>query len=185
MVHFPLSHKGTTVGATNTASVISTAPMVTTATSSPSLSPSPTAIQPTTTESKAGTHAQSVVTQAPTSIATSLGTGQVMVAAPGLSAALQGAAQLPTSASFAAMAAAAGLNPGLMASSQFAPGLVSQGSALSRVCRVRSVVSADLNDLLCVFVSRGALLSLTPGGLGCALSPALMSNSTLATIQGA
>lgn len=45
-----------------------------------------------------------------------------MVAAPGLSAALQGA-QLPTS--FAAMAAAAaGLNPGLMASSQFAPGLV-------------------------------------------------------------
>lgn len=50
--------------------------------------------------------------------------GQVMVAAPGLSAALQGA-QLPTTASFAAMAAAAaGLNPGLMASSQFAPGLV-------------------------------------------------------------
>ncbi|MEQ2190507.1 hypothetical protein XENOCAPTIV_026624, partial [Xenoophorus captivus] len=82
---------------------------------------------------------------APTSIATSL--GQVMVAAPGLPAALQGAAQLTTSASFAAMAAAAGLNPGLMASSQ------------------------------------GALLSLTPGGLGSALSPALLSNSTLATIQ--
>lgn len=56
-------------------------------------------------------------------MATTLGTGQVMVAAPGLSAALQGA-PLPTSASFAAMAAAAGLNPGLMASSQFAPGLV-------------------------------------------------------------
>uniref|UniRef100_A0A3Q3X5G9 POU domain protein n=1 Tax=Mola mola TaxID=94237 RepID=A0A3Q3X5G9_MOLML len=146
-----LSFTGTTVGATNTASVISTAPMVTTVTSSPSLSPSPTTIQSTTTESKAGTHAQTIVTQAPTSIATSLGTGQVMVAGPGLSAALQGAAQLPTSASFAAMAAAAGLNPGLMASSQFAPG--------------------------------GALLSLTPGGLGCALSPALMSNSTLATIQ--
>lgn len=33
-------------------------------------------------------------------------------------------------------------------------------------------------------IYRGALLSLTPGGLGCALSPALMSNSTLATIQG-
>lgn len=30
----------------------------------------------------------------------------------------------------------------------------------------------------------GALLSLAPGGLGSALSPALMSNSTLATIQG-
>ncbi|XP_070694094.1 POU domain, class 2, transcription factor 1b isoform X1 [Pempheris klunzingeri] len=140
---------GTTVGATNTASVISTAPMVTTATSSPSLSPSPTTIQ-STTESKAGTQLQTVVTQAPTSIATTM--GQVMVAAPGLSAALQGAAQLPTTASFAAMAAAAaGLNPGLMASSQFTPG--------------------------------GALLSLTPGGLGSALSPALMSNSTLATIQ--
>ncbi|KAM9850765.1 POU domain, class 2, transcription factor 1b [Aulostomus maculatus] len=146
-----LSFTGTTVGATNTASVISTAPLITTATSSPSLSPSPTSIQPTTTESKPGTQAHTIVTQAPTSIATSLGTGQVMVAAPGLSAALQGAAQLPTSASFAAMAAAAGLNPGLMASSQFTPG--------------------------------GALLSLTPGGLGSALSPALMSNSTLATIQ--
>ncbi|XP_049904442.1 POU domain, class 2, transcription factor 1b isoform X3 [Epinephelus moara] len=143
-----LSFTGTTVGATNTASVISAAPLITTA-SSPSLSPSP--VQSTTTESKIGTHAQTIVTQAPTSIATTLGTGQVMVASPGLSAALQGA-QLPTSASFAAMAAAAGLNPGLMASSQFAPG--------------------------------GALaLSLTPGGLGSALSPALMSNSTLATIQ--
>ncbi|KAG8000571.1 POU domain, partial [Nibea albiflora] len=142
-----LSFTGTTGGATNTASVISTTPMVTTATSSPSLSPSP--ILSTTAESKAGTHAQTIVTQAPTSTATTLGTGQVMVTAPGLSAALQGA-QLPTS--FAAMAAAAaGLNPGLMAPSQFAPG--------------------------------GALLSLTPGGLGSALSPALMSNSTLATIQ--
>ncbi|XP_027146696.1 POU domain, class 2, transcription factor 1b isoform X5 [Larimichthys crocea] len=142
-----LSFTGTTGGATNTASVISTTPMVTTATSSPSLSPSP--VLSTTAESKAGIHAQTIVTQAPTSTAATLGTGQVMVAAPGLSAALQGA-QLPTS--FAAMAAAAaGLNPGLMASSQFAPG--------------------------------GALLSLTPGGLGSALSPALMSNSTLATIQ--
>ncbi|KAM7407221.1 hypothetical protein PAMA_003111 [Pampus argenteus] len=143
-----LSFTGTTVGATNTASVISTAPMVTTATSSPSLSPSPTSLQSTTSESKAHLHSHTVVTQAPTSIATTLGTGQVMVSASGLSAALQGAAQLPTSASFAAMAAAAaGLNPGLMASSQFAPG--------------------------------GALLSLTPGSLG----SALMSNSTLATIQ--
>lgn len=117
-----LSFTGTTVGATNTASVISTAPMVTTATSSPSLSPSPMSIQSTTAESKAGIHAHTVVTQAPTSIATTLGTGQVMVATSGLSAALQNAAQLPTSASLAAMAAAAGLNPGLMASSQFTPG---------------------------------------------------------------
>lgn len=44
-----------------------------------------------------------------------------MVSASGLSAALQGA-QLP--GSFAAMAAAAGLNSGLMASSQFSPGSV-------------------------------------------------------------
>uniref|UniRef100_A0A3P8NCT6 POU domain protein n=1 Tax=Astatotilapia calliptera TaxID=8154 RepID=A0A3P8NCT6_ASTCA len=135
---------------TNTASVISTAPVVTTATSSLSLSTSQTSNQSTSTESKAGTQAPTIVTQAPSSIATSLGTGQVMVAAPGLSAALQGAASLP-SASFAAMAAAAGLNPALMASSQFTQG--------------------------------GALLSLAPGGLGSALSPALMSNSTLATIQ--
>ncbi|XP_025759539.1 POU domain, class 2, transcription factor 1b isoform X5 [Oreochromis niloticus] len=145
-----LSFTGTAVGATNTASVISTAPVVSTATSSPSLSTSQTSNQSTTTESKAGTQAQTIFTQAPSSIATSLGTGQVMVAAPGLSAALQGAASLP-SASFAAMAAAAGLNPALMASSQFTQG--------------------------------GALLSLAPGGLGSALSPALMSNSTLATIQ--
>ncbi|XP_058472639.1 POU domain, class 2, transcription factor 1b isoform X2 [Solea solea] len=128
------------IGLTNTTSVISNAPMVTTAISSPL-----TTIQSTNTESKAGMHALPV-----TSIATTLGTGQVMVASPGLSAALQGA-QLPTSASFAAMAAAAGLNPGFMASSQFPPG--------------------------------GALLSLAPGGLGSALSPAFLSNSTLATIQ--
>ncbi|XP_034417990.1 POU domain, class 2, transcription factor 1b isoform X3 [Cyclopterus lumpus] len=134
-----LSFTGTTVGGTNTASVISTAPMITTA-SSPSLSPSPTTIQSNNSESKM----QTIFNQIPTSI---LGSGQLMVSASGLSAALQGA-QLP--GSFAAMAAAAGLNSGLMASSQFTPG--------------------------------GALLSLT-GGLGSALSPALMSNSTMATIQ--
>uniref|UniRef100_A0A8D3BC84 POU domain protein n=1 Tax=Scophthalmus maximus TaxID=52904 RepID=A0A8D3BC84_SCOMX len=140
-----LSFTGTTAGATNTASVISTSPMITTATSSPSLSPSPTTIQSTTTESKAGAQAQAILSQAATSIATTLGSGQVMVVSPGVAAALQGA-QLPAGASFAAMAAAAGLNPGLMASSQFPPGL-------------------------------------TPGGLGSALSPAFLSNSTLATIQ--
>ncbi|KAL3056061.1 hypothetical protein OYC64_018713 [Pagothenia borchgrevinki] len=127
---------------TNTASVISAAPIFTTA-CSPSLSPSPTTIQSMKAEGKGHT-----IIQAPTSIA-SLGGGQLMVSASSLSAALQ-QAQLPSS--FAAMAAAAaGLNPGLMASSQFAPG--------------------------------GALLSLTSGGLGGALNPALMSNSTLATIQ--
>ncbi|XP_061697822.1 POU domain, class 2, transcription factor 1b isoform X2 [Syngnathoides biaculeatus] len=117
-----LSFTGTTVGATNTASVISTTPVITTVTSSPSLSPSPTSVQSTTAENKVSTQAQTIVTQAPTSIGTTVGTGQVMVAAPSLSTAFQGAAQLPTSASFAAMAAAAGLNPGLMASSAFASG---------------------------------------------------------------
>ncbi|XP_060785537.1 POU domain, class 2, transcription factor 1b isoform X10 [Neoarius graeffei] len=144
---------GTTVGSatTKTASTVSTMPAVTTSTSSPSLSPSPSAPQALSAESVVTQVPASTVTQAPTMPVNTLGTGQVMVAASSLSAALQGAAQLPTSASIAAMAAAAGLNPGLMASSQFTPG--------------------------------GALLSLAPGGLGSALSPALMSNSTLATIQ--
>uniref|UniRef100_A0A3Q2QNI8 POU domain protein n=1 Tax=Fundulus heteroclitus TaxID=8078 RepID=A0A3Q2QNI8_FUNHE len=104
-----LAFTGTTVGATNTASVISTTPVLTTSTSAPSISPSTTTVQSTSTDTKAGI--QTLVTQTPTSIATSLATGQVMMAT-----------QLPTSASFAAMAAAAGLNPGLMASSQFTPG---------------------------------------------------------------
>uniref|UniRef100_A0A8C2QBR4 POU domain protein n=1 Tax=Cyprinus carpio TaxID=7962 RepID=A0A8C2QBR4_CYPCA len=121
------------------------------ATSSPSLSPSPTAAQTSSSEHTSAQGTVTAVSQAPSSLAATLGTGQVMVAGPSLSAALQGATQLPTSASIAAMAAAAGLNPGLMASSQFTPG--------------------------------GAFLSLAPGGLGSALSPALMSNSTLATIQ--
>ncbi|XP_037096168.1 POU domain, class 2, transcription factor 1b isoform X4 [Syngnathus acus] len=116
-----VSNLSFTVGATNTASVITT-PVITTVTSSPSLSPSPTSAQSSTTEHKVSTQAQAIFTQAPTSIGTTLGTGQVMVAAPGLSAAFHGAAQLPTSASFAAMAAAAGLNPGLMGSSAFASG---------------------------------------------------------------
>ncbi|XP_058248296.1 POU domain, class 2, transcription factor 1b isoform X4 [Hemibagrus wyckioides] len=145
---------GTTVGSatTKTASAISTVPAVTTATSSPSISPSPSTPQAMSSESVVTQEPASTVTQAPTTPVSTLGPGQVMVAASSLSAALQGAAQLPTSASIAAMAAAAGLTPGLMASSQFTPG--------------------------------GALLSLAPGGLGSALSPALMSNSTLATIQG-
>uniref|UniRef100_W5MU12 POU domain protein n=1 Tax=Lepisosteus oculatus TaxID=7918 RepID=W5MU12_LEPOC len=136
---------------TNTASVISTTPVASSAVTSPSLSPSPTSLHAPITESPSSQET-STTTQAPSSMSSPLGSGQVMVTAPGLSAALQGAAtQLPTNAGLAAMAAAAGLNPGLMASSQFSPG--------------------------------GALLSLNPGTLGSALSPALMSNSTLATIQ--
>lgn len=116
---------GSTIGSatTNTASVISTAPVITTAASSPSLSPSPTAPQTTSAEQLSPQEIVTAVSQAPSSLASTFGTGQVMVAS-SLSAALQGAGQLPTSASLAAMAAAAGLNPGLMASSQFAPGWV-------------------------------------------------------------
>ncbi|OCT93652.1 POU domain, class 2, transcription factor 1 isoform X3 [Xenopus laevis] len=130
----------------NTATVISTAPPI-----SSVLSPSPSA---TAATSEASTASETNTTQTTSTPMTSpLSTGQVMVTASGIHAAtaLQGAAQLPTNASLAAMAAAAGLNPGLMAPSQFTAG--------------------------------GALFSLNPGALGSALSPALMSNSTLATIQ--
>ncbi|XP_056610347.1 POU domain, class 2, transcription factor 1b isoform X7 [Triplophysa dalaica] len=118
-----VSFTGSTIGSatTNTASVISTAPVITTAASSPSLSPSPTVPQTTSAEQLSPQEIVTAVSQAPSSLASTFGTGQVMVAS-SLSAALQGAGQLPTSASLAAMAAAAGLNPGLMASSQFAPG---------------------------------------------------------------
>ncbi|XP_042313077.1 POU domain, class 2, transcription factor 1 [Sceloporus undulatus] len=137
----------------NTATVISTAPPASSAVTSPSLSPSPSASASTSEASSASETSTTQTTSTPLSSA--IGTSQVMVTASGLqtaaAAALQGAAQLPANASLAAMAAAAGLNPNLMASSQFAAG--------------------------------GALLSLNPGTLGGALSPALMSNSTLATIQ--
>ncbi|XP_063812813.1 POU domain, class 2, transcription factor 1 isoform X4 [Pseudophryne corroboree] len=137
----------------NTATVISTAPPVCSVLTSPSLSPSPSAsagVSEASSTSETGTtHTTS------TPITSPLSAGQVMVTASGIhtaaATALQGAAQLSSNASLAAMAAAAGLNPGLMAPSQFAAG--------------------------------GALFSLNPGTLGSALSPALMSNSTLATIQ--
>ncbi|XP_006887454.1 PREDICTED: POU domain, class 2, transcription factor 1 isoform X1 [Elephantulus edwardii] len=150
-----LSVTGTTdAPSNNTATVISTAPpAVSSAVTSPSLSPSPSASASTSEASSASETSTTQTTSTP--LSSPLGTSQVMVTASGLqtaaAAALQGAAQLPTNASLAAMAAAAGLNPGLMAPSQFAAG--------------------------------GALLSLNPGTLGGALSPALMSNSTLATIQ--
>ncbi|XP_041128399.1 POU domain, class 2, transcription factor 1-like isoform X10 [Polyodon spathula] len=107
--------------ATNTASVISSTPVASSAVTSPSLSPSPTSL-PTSATELVSTHETSTTTQASTAMSSPLGTSQVMVTASGLSAALQGAAtQLPANAGLAAMAAAAGLNPGLM-SSQFAPG---------------------------------------------------------------
>ncbi|XP_066455474.1 POU domain, class 2, transcription factor 1 isoform X4 [Eleutherodactylus coqui] len=135
----------------HTATVISTAPPVSSVLTSPSLSPSPSA---GATEVSSASETSTTHT-ASTPITAAMSSGQVVVTASGIhtaaATALQGAAQLPANASLAAMAAAAGLNPGLMASSQFAAG--------------------------------GALFSLNPGTLGSAISPALMSNSTLATIQ--
>uniref|UniRef100_A0A8C6HDH8 POU domain protein n=1 Tax=Mus spicilegus TaxID=10103 RepID=A0A8C6HDH8_MUSSI len=149
-----LSLTGTTDSTSNnnTATVISTAPPASSAVTPPSLSPSPSASASTSEASSASETNTTQTTSTP--LPSPLGASQVMVTTPGLqtaAAALQGAAQLPANASLAAMAAAAGLSPGLMAPSQFAAG--------------------------------GALLSLSPGTLGSALSPALMSNSTLATIQ--
>ncbi|XP_068427918.1 POU domain, class 2, transcription factor 1b isoform X10 [Clinocottus analis] len=147
-----LSFTGTTVGGTNTASVISTAPIFTTA-SSPSLSPSPTAITSNNLESKM----QTIINQVPTSIATTLGGGQVMVSASGLSAALQGA-QLP--GGFAAMAAAAGLNSGLM-SSQFNPG----GALLSLTGGLGGALSPALMSNNTLATIQGVYQSLASGGL--------------------
>ncbi|KAG8450095.1 hypothetical protein GDO86_002644 [Hymenochirus boettgeri] len=149
---FPVT--GTTgTSSSNTATVISTAPPVSSALTSSSLTPSPSATA-ATTESSSSSQTTTTQTTA-TTLTSPLSTGQIMVTASGIhtaaASALQGAAQLPTNASLAALAAAAGLNPGLMPSSQFAAG--------------------------------GALFSLNPGTLGSTLSPALMSNSTLATIQ--
>ncbi|XP_048095131.1 POU domain, class 2, transcription factor 1b isoform X15 [Alosa alosa] len=170
-----LTFTGTTITAapTNTASVISATPtLVTTAAaaSSPSLSPSPTGASLQTSVGDSGSGPQegsggSVVSHAPTpacTLASALSSGQVMVATPGLSAALQGA-QLPTSASLAAMAAAAGLNPGLMASSQFTPGgaLLSLapgglGSALSPALMSNSTL-ATIQGVWSALASSGTL----------------------------
>ncbi|XP_069492050.1 POU domain, class 2, transcription factor 1 isoform X3 [Ambystoma mexicanum] len=154
ITNFPVP--GTTgTPATNTATVISTAPSVCSVLTSPSLTPSPSASASTAEASSATETITTHTTSTP--LMSHLGSSQVVVTASGLHTAtanaLQGAAatQLPANTSFAAMAAAAGLNPGLLAPSQFAAG--------------------------------GALFSLNPGTLGSTLSPALMNNNTLATIQ--
>ncbi|XP_040278862.1 POU domain, class 2, transcription factor 1 isoform X3 [Bufo bufo] len=126
----------------NTATVISTAPPVCSVLTSPSMSPSPSAgaIEVSSASDTGTTHSNPITS--------AINSGQVVVTTSGFHNAA--ATALQGNASLAAMAAAAGLNPGLMASPQFAG---------------------------------GALFSLNPGTLGSALSPALMSNSTLATIQ--
>eukprot|EP00062_Callorhinchus_milii_P011055 gi/632956567/ref/XP_007894021.1/ PREDICTED: POU domain, class 2, transcription factor 1 isoform X3 [Callorhinchus milii] len=159
------SISGTTASGTaptNVASVITglASSVSTSAVTSPSLTPSPSAsISVTEASSTNDTHTTQTTSAG---FITPLGAGQIMVSAPGLhtaATALQGiATQIPTNAGLAT-------NPGLAAMAA-AAGLANPG-----------LMAAPQ------FAAGGALLSLNPGSLGGALSPALMSNSTLATIQ--
>ncbi|KAJ6662740.1 hypothetical protein lerEdw1_011380 [Lerista edwardsae] len=137
----------------NTATVISTAPPASSAVTSPSLSPSPSASASTSEASSASETSTTQTTSTPLSSA--LGTSQVMVTASGLQTAAAAALQgAPQLPANASLAAMA-------AAAGLNPGLMASSQ----------------------FAAGGALLSLNPATLGGALSPALMSNSTLATIQ--
>ncbi|XP_053163288.1 POU domain, class 2, transcription factor 1 isoform X4 [Hemicordylus capensis] len=138
----------------NTATVISTAPPASSsAVTSPSLSPSPSASASTSEASGASETSTTQTTSTP--ISSALGTSQVMVTASGLQTAA--AAALQGAAQLPANASLAAM----AAAAGLNPGLMASSQ----------------------FAAGGALLSLNPGTLGSALSPALMSNSTLATIQ--
>ncbi|XP_061484004.1 POU domain, class 2, transcription factor 1 isoform X2 [Rhineura floridana] len=139
----------------NTATVISTAPPASSAVTSPSLSPSPSASAST---SEASSASETSTTQtASTPMSSAIGTSQVMVTASGLQTAAAAAAALQGAAQLPANASLAAM----AAAAGLNPGLMASSQ----------------------FAAGGALLSLNPGTLGGALSPALMSNSTLATIQ--
>ncbi|XP_078245943.1 POU domain, class 2, transcription factor 1 isoform X3 [Pogona vitticeps] len=138
----------------NTATVISTAPPASSAVTSPSLSPSPSASASTSEASSASETSTTQTTSTPMSSA--IGTSQVMVTASGLQTAAATAA-LQGAAQLPANASLAAM----AAAAGLNPGLMASSQ----------------------FAAGGALLSLNPGTLGGALSPALMSNSTLATIQ--
>nr|XP_006124285.1 POU domain, class 2, transcription factor 1 isoform X3 [Pelodiscus sinensis] len=149
-----LSVTGTTETTTNnTATVISTAPPASSAVTSPSLSPSPSASASTSEASSASETSTTQTTSTP--LSSPLGTSQVMVTASGLQTAA--AAALQGAAQLPANASLAAM----AAAAGLNPGLMAPSQ----------------------FAAGGALLSLNPGTLGGALSPALMSNSTLATIQ--
>ncbi|XP_058040854.1 POU domain, class 2, transcription factor 1 isoform X1 [Ahaetulla prasina] len=137
----------------NTATVISTAPPASSAVTSPSLSPSPSASASTSEASSASETTTTQTTSTP--LTSALGTSQVMVTASGLQTAA--AAALQGAAQLPANASLAAM----AAAAGLNPGLMASSQ----------------------FAAGGALLSLNPGTLGGALSPALMSNSTLATIQ--
>ncbi|XP_077012977.1 POU domain, class 2, transcription factor 1 isoform X1 [Tamandua tetradactyla] len=149
-----LSVTGTTdTTSNNTATVISTAPPASSAVTSPSLSPSPSASASTSEASSASETSTTQTTSTP--LSSPLGTNQVMVTASGLQTAA--AAALQGAAQLPANASLAAM----AAAAGLNPGLMAPSQ----------------------FAAGGALLSLNPGTLGGALSPALMSNSTLATIQ--
>ncbi|XP_054051416.1 POU domain, class 2, transcription factor 1 isoform X8 [Rissa tridactyla] len=150
-----LSVTGTTeTTSNNTATVISTAPPASSAVTSPSLSPSPSASASNSEASSASETSTTQTTSTP--LSSPLGTSQVMVTASGLQTAA--AAALQGAAQLPANASLAAM----AAAAGLNPGLMASSQ----------------------FAAGGALLSLNPGTLGGALSPALMSNSTLATIQG-
>ncbi|XP_054443792.1 POU domain, class 2, transcription factor 1 [Pteronotus mesoamericanus] len=137
------------------ATVISTAPAAAPAVTPPSLSPSPSA-SASASASEASSAGETSTTQtASTPLPSALGTGQVTVTAAGLQTAA--AAALPGATQLPANASLAAM----AAAAGLSPGLMAPSQ----------------------FAAGGALLSLNPGTLGGALSPALMSNSTLATIQ--
>ncbi|XP_037982818.1 POU domain, class 2, transcription factor 1 isoform X6 [Motacilla alba alba] len=149
-----LSVTGTTeTTSNNTATVISTAPPASSAVTSPSPSPSPSASASTSEASSASETSTTQTTSTP--LSSPLGTSQVMVTASGLQTAA--AAALQGAAQLPANASLAAM----AAAAGLNPGLMASSQ----------------------FAAGGALLSLNPGTLGGALSPALMSNSTLATIQ--
>ncbi|XP_075420550.1 POU domain, class 2, transcription factor 1 isoform X2 [Tenrec ecaudatus] len=151
-----LSAPGTTdTLSNNTATVISTAPPASSAVTPPSLSPSPSASASASTSEAASASETSTTQTTSTPLPSPLGTSQVMVTASGLQTAA--AAALQGAAQLPANASLAAM----AAAAGLSPGLMAPSQ----------------------FAAGGALLSLNPGTLGGALSPALMSNSTLATIQ--
>ncbi|XP_044122930.1 POU domain, class 2, transcription factor 1 isoform X1 [Neovison vison] len=105
--------------------------------------------------SEASSASETSTTQTASTLSSPLGTSQVMVTASGLQTAA--AAALQGAAPLPANASLAAM----AAAAGLSPGLMAPSQ----------------------FAAGGALLSLNPGTLGGALSPALMSNSTLATIQ--
>ncbi|XP_034522565.1 POU domain, class 2, transcription factor 1 isoform X2 [Ailuropoda melanoleuca] len=104
---------------------------------------------------EASSASETSTTQTTSTLSSPLGTSQVMVTASGLQTAA--AAALQGAAQLPANASLAAM----AAAAGLSPGLMAPSQ----------------------FAAGGALLSLNPGTLGGALSPALMSNSTLATIQ--